>query len=107
MARCRVEAAECTEAAAATAAREAPVQRWWGRDPVAPLGRGDWRRARSMSAPLHGAGGWLATVMVADVATTKLATKVADCSVCRDAGPRQEPRRHEGGASPVNCTPCP
>jgi hypothetical protein len=46
------------------------------------------------------AGGWLAAAMVADVAATKLATTAADCGACRDAGPRQEPRRHEGGAAP-------
>ncbi|EAY96271.1 hypothetical protein OsI_18170 [Oryza sativa Indica Group] len=40
--------------------------------------------------------------MVADVAAMKLATKTTDCGACRDASPRQEPRRHEGGASPVN-----
>uniref|UniRef100_A0A0D3GW19 Uncharacterized protein n=1 Tax=Oryza barthii TaxID=65489 RepID=A0A0D3GW19_9ORYZ len=37
--------------------------------------------------------------MVADMAATKLAT-AADCGACRDAGPHQEPRRHEGGAAP-------
>uniref|UniRef100_A0A0E0PI62 Uncharacterized protein n=1 Tax=Oryza rufipogon TaxID=4529 RepID=A0A0E0PI62_ORYRU len=39
-------------------------------------------------------------MMVADVAATKLATTAADCGACRDAGPRQEPRRREGGAAP-------
>nr|BAD82735.1 hypothetical protein [Oryza sativa Japonica Group] len=55
-------------------------------------------RRRRRSADL--AGGWLAAAMVADVAATKLATTAADCGACRDASPRQEPRRHEGGAAP-------
>ncbi|BAT03706.1 Os08g0131450 [Oryza sativa Japonica Group] len=38
--------------------------------------------------------------MVADVAATKLATTAADCGACRDTGPRQEPRHHEGGTAP-------
>uniref|UniRef100_A0A0E0BUD4 Uncharacterized protein n=1 Tax=Oryza glumipatula TaxID=40148 RepID=A0A0E0BUD4_9ORYZ len=75
-------------------------------DLVSPLGRvvlhrGDRRRARSSPAPFRGPGrGWLAVAMVADMAATKLATTAADCGACRDAGPRQEPRRHEGGVAP-------
>ncbi|BAS81310.1 Os02g0790101 [Oryza sativa Japonica Group] len=55
-------------------------------------------RRRRRSADL--AGRWLAAAMVADVAATKLATTVADCGACRDAGPHQEPHHHEGGAAP-------
>uniref|UniRef100_A0A0D3EQJ6 Uncharacterized protein n=1 Tax=Oryza barthii TaxID=65489 RepID=A0A0D3EQJ6_9ORYZ len=70
-------------------------------DLVSPLGRGDRRQARSSPAPLCGPGrGWLAAAMVADVAAMKLATTAADCGACRDTGPRQEPRCHEGGVAP-------
>uniref|UniRef100_A0A0E0GDW5 Uncharacterized protein n=1 Tax=Oryza nivara TaxID=4536 RepID=A0A0E0GDW5_ORYNI len=44
------------------------------------LGR-RWRRSADL------AGRWLAAAMVADVAATKLATTVADCGACCDAGP--------------------
>uniref|UniRef100_A0A0E0MYI7 DUF834 domain-containing protein n=1 Tax=Oryza rufipogon TaxID=4529 RepID=A0A0E0MYI7_ORYRU len=89
----------------------------WGATVSALRGSSDGRRRRQIWSPrLAGvtgdglgrrrrrstdlAGGWLAAAMVAGVAAMKLATTAADCGACRDAGPRQEPRCHEGGVAP-------
>nr|BAD07662.1 hypothetical protein [Oryza sativa Japonica Group] len=90
-------------AAAGLPSPSLPVSRRQIRSPRLAEATGDGLgRCRRRSTDL--AGGWLAAAMVADVAATKLATKAADYGACRDAGPRQEPCRHEGGAAPVRAT---